>query len=277
MVEKNFLRLPRLNHSDNSNIHIAKRSLSQNFLIDENISRKIVRALDIQHEDIVVEIGPGKGALTNVLAEAPVKIFAVEKDDQLSYQLKKHYVANPRIRIINADFLEYELPKSLHKIKVIGNIPYNLTTKIISRLVDRRNLIKVAVIMVQSEVADRLIAREGTKSYGALSVRLQLTSSVKKLFDVSRSCFRPSPEVDSSVLLIKFKDQMYIQDEEKFVTFVKSAFSMRRKMIRHFISHKYGKIKAQELQDKINTKRIEELSPREIYDLFLALERPSAH
>ncbi|MGC8594839.1 MAG: 16S rRNA (adenine(1518)-N(6)/adenine(1519)-N(6))-dimethyltransferase RsmA [Candidatus Kryptoniota bacterium] len=262
---------------DNFKIHVAKRSLSQNFLIDGNISRKIVQALDIHDGDVIVEIGPGKGALTGILAEAPVKVFAVEKDDYLSSQLREQFAYNQEINIINNDFLEFKLPEVSRKVKVIGNIPYNLTAKIISYIVDNRSLIKTAVIMVQSEVANRLIAHEGTKAYGALSVRLQLTSSVKKLFDVSRSCFRPSPGVDSSVLSIMFEKQIDIQDEEKFAKFVKGAFSMRRKMIRHFVSHKYGRTKLELLPDKINTKRIEELSPREIYDLFLILERPSSH
>lgn len=275
MVGKDYQYIYRL--QDNSRSHRAKRSLSQNFLIDENISKKIVKALDVHDHDIIVEIGPGKGALTKILAETPARVFAVEKDDQLSLQLAFHYAKNPKISIIHGDFLKYELPESSKKIKIVGNIPYNLTAKIISHLVDNRNLIKLAIIMVQSEVADRLIAQKATKAYGALSVRLQLTASIKRLFNVSRSCFRPIPNVDSSVLLIMFDKDAYIEDERKFETFIKSAFSMRRKMIRHFVSYQYGKIIAESLPDKLGTKRVEELLPREIYDLFVTLERTTAY
>ncbi len=250
----------------------AKKSLGQNFLVDGNIARKIVDALSISNDETVLEIGPGHGALTRLLAKKTSRITAIEKDHYLWNSLKKEFATMPSFDLMNGDFLDYNFPFSNEMIKVVGNIPYNLTSKIVSKLVDFRSKINYAVLMVQEEVADRLAARPGTKSYGAISVRLQLTAGVKKLFSVPPTCFQPIPKVNSSVIQISFNRRDQLAEEEMFVAFVKRAFGMRRKMLRHFVAHYYGKAGLQELPDSLQVKRVETLPPEDIYWLFSHLE-----
>ncbi|HEY9165011.1 MAG TPA: 16S rRNA (adenine(1518)-N(6)/adenine(1519)-N(6))-dimethyltransferase RsmA [Candidatus Kryptonia bacterium] len=253
--------------------HIPKKSLGQNFLMDMNIAAKIVDALSPEENDFVVEIGPGKGALTRILAERGIRIETIEKDDELAAGLATSFRLNQNVKAIQGDFLEYDFPITEAPIKVIGNIPYNLTSEIVSKLVDERDRIYSAVLMVQDEVAARLSAKSGGKEYGALSIRLQLVADVEKLFLVPPTCFRPMPRVNSRVIRISFGKRRAIATEKEFVTFVKRAFGMRRKMFRHFVSHYYGKPAANALDEKWKTRRVETFSPEEIYSLFESLEK----
>jgi 16S rRNA (adenine1518-N6/adenine1519-N6)-dimethyltransferase len=253
--------------------HRAKRSLGQNFLTDANIARKIVNQLSILAGDTVLEIGPGKGALTRLLVERCTHLIAVEKDYRLFDSLRSEFKHLKLFELINEDFLDYNFNSSDGTVKVVGNIPYNLTSQIVSRLVDLRSRIDSAVLMVQKEVADRLASVPATKSYGAISVRLQLTGHVKKLFLVPPTCFHPEPKVDSRVVRISFHRREPLRKEGEFVTFVKKAFGMRRKMIRHFISHYYGKSALSKIGESFQIKRIESLPPEDIYNLFLILEK----
>lgn len=255
----------------------AKKSLGQNFLIDDNISRKIVTAISPSSDDMVIEIGPGRGALTRLLAMTGSRIVAVEKDRHLAESLRSELSAFTNLEIVTADFLEYNLPDKPLGLKVIGNIPYNLTAPIVSRLVDLRESIDLAVLMVQNEVAARLSAHPGTKDYGAISVRLQLVSEVEKMFVVTPSCFRPRPRVDSRVVRIVFKDKTALGDEEAFVSFVKGAFGMRRKMFRNFVAANYGKDSVELLQEEFRTARVETFTPNEIYGIFATLEKNVRH
>lgn len=255
----------------------AKKSLGQNFLIDDNISRKIVAALSATREDRVIEIGPGRGALTKLLIGHGARITAVEKDRYLAENLRKEFGEIPNIEIITGDFLEYDLPEDGRTLKIVGNIPYNLTSRIVSRLVDLRSKVDLAVLMVQDEVAARLSAPAGTKDYGAISIRLQLVSRIEKMFVVTPGCFRPRPRVDSRVVRIVFENRAPLTDEEKFVRFVKGAFGMRRKMFRHFVSERYGKGAVELLQERYRTERVETFSPEEIYTIFVTLENNVRH
>jgi 16S rRNA (adenine1518-N6/adenine1519-N6)-dimethyltransferase len=252
--------------------HRAKKSLGQNFLTDSNIARKIVEALAISEGDTVVEIGPGKGALTTLLVTKFANVIAVEKDKRLCLSLEHELSAFSNLNLIHDDFLNYEFPAGGSPVKVVGNIPYNLTSKIVSRLVDERKKIDYAILMVQEEVAKRLSAHVGTKEFGSISVRLQLVAEVRKLFPVAPTCFRPRPGVNSRVIKIIFKEREPLIDENKFVDFVKKAFGMRRKMFRHYAAHYYGKESIGLLPEKFKTNRIETFTPQEIYRLFLILE-----
>ena len=254
-------------------VHRAKRFLGQNFLIDSNISRKIVSELSILPGETVLEIGPGEGALTRLLVEKDAHVIAIEKDRELCNFLFEEFAEARSFDLLNRDFLDYDFPDSTQMIKIVGNIPYNQTSRIISRLVDLRSRIDQAVLMVQEEVADRLAAKPGTKAYGAISVRLQLTGKVTKLFQVPPSCFRPKPKVDSRVIRISFLQRELFEDEKGFVVFVKKAFGMRRKMLRHFISENYGKPVLTNVPKEILTKRVEVLPPEDIYRLFSILSR----
>lgn len=251
----------------------AKKSLGQNFLIDDNISRKIVAALSLSGKDNVIEIGPGKGALTRLLSESCARVTAVEKDGYLAEYLRKEFTDFSNVEIVTGDFLEYELPVRDRPLKIVGNIPYNLTSRIVSNLVDQRAEIDIAVLMVQDEVAARLGGLPATKEYGAISVRLQLVSDVEKLFVVTPGCFRPRPRIDSRVVRMTFTNRDPLTDEEGFVRFVKGAFGMRRKMFRRFVAENYGKQAVELLQDRQKTGRIETFTPEEIYSVFLTLER----
>jgi 16S rRNA (adenine1518-N6/adenine1519-N6)-dimethyltransferase len=251
----------------------AKKSLGQNFLIDDNISRKIVAALSLSRENHVIEIGPGRGALTRLLASTGTRITAIEKDANLVESLKEEFSSDKNLEIVAGDFLEYPFPPGISRFKVIGNIPYNLTSRIVSRLVDERARVDSAVLMVQDEVAERLAALPGTKEYGAISIRLQLVADVERLFLVSPSCFRPRPKVDSRVIRITFKDRTLLYDEAGFVRFIKGAFGMRRKMFRHFVSHNYGKESIDLLEEKFRTGRVETFAPSDIYSLYTILEK----
>jgi 16S rRNA (adenine1518-N6/adenine1519-N6)-dimethyltransferase len=255
----------------------AKKSLGQNFLVDDNISRKIVSASSISHDDVVIEIGPGKGALTRFLVQSGARITAIEKDAALAADLKRELSGNANLDVVTGDFLEYEFPPGQPRCKVIGNIPYNLTSVIVSRLVDEREKIQSAVLMVQDEVARRLAAEPGTKEYGSISIRLQLVSEVERLFVVTPGCFRPVPKVDSRVVIIRFKGGSPLDDEAEFVRFVKSAFGMRRKMFRHFVASKFGKGAVELLDEKFRTRRVETFTPSEIYDIFAILENNVRH
>lgn len=249
-----------------------KKSLGQNFLIDKNIARKIVEAVSISKDDTVLEIGPGKGALTRLIAAKGAEVRAVEKDKHLFRALQVELASFSNLDLINGDFLEYELPNLAAITKIVGNIPYNLTSQIVSKLVDERSKIDCAVLMVQDEVAKRLSAHPGTKDYGSISVRLQLVADVKKLFLVGPTCFRPKPKVSSRVIKVVFKHRELLVNENEFVAFVKKAFGMRRKMFRHFAAHHYGKWSVDLLPDKFRTARIETFTPQEIYKLFSILE-----
>lgn len=259
--KENPLTLPR-----------AKKSLGQNFLVDSNIARKIVEELSAFKLNTIIEIGPGRGALTSLLAAKNLIVTAVEKDKGLYLSLKHDLFMFPNITLIHDDFLNYEFPDG-PPVAVVGNIPYNLTSKIVSRLVDERRKIDYAILLVQEEVAARLSAQPGSKEFGSISVRLQLVGEVKKLFSVSPTCFRPRPSVNSRVVRITFKDREPLIDENEFVDFVKQAFGMRRKMFRHFAAHFYGKDAARILPEKFRTNRVETFTPQEIYRLFLILSR----
>jgi 16S rRNA (adenine1518-N6/adenine1519-N6)-dimethyltransferase len=251
----------------------AKKSLGQNFLVDGNIARKIVSELSISKDEPVLEIGPGKGALTRLLVKKTSHVIAVEKDKSLCNSLREEFGRVPHFELIDGDFLHYDFNLPNRMIKVVGNIPYNLTSKIVSRLVDFRSNINFAVIMVQEEVAERLAAKPGTKAYGAISIRLQLTGQVKKLFSVSPTCFQPRPKVNSRIIRISFCQREPLAREEVFVTFVKRAFGMRRKMLRHFVSHYYGQSGVERLPTEFHARRIETLPPEKIYGIFSILDK----
>ncbi|HUI30893.1 MAG TPA: 16S rRNA (adenine(1518)-N(6)/adenine(1519)-N(6))-dimethyltransferase RsmA [Candidatus Acidoferrales bacterium] len=250
----------------------AKKSLGQNFLIDGNIARKIVDELSISNGDTILEVGPGKGALTRLLVNKPAHIIGIEKDTELYGRLRKELESAPDFVLMNGDFLNYNFNLLDRTIKVVGNIPYNLTSKIVSKVVDARSKVDFAVLMVQEEVADRLAAKPGTKTYGAISVRLQLTARVKKLFSVPPTCFKPKPGVGSRVVRISFYKREPIAEEDRFVAFIKRVFGMRRKMLRHFVSHYYGKSAIEKLPEDFQVRRIETFPPEDIYGIFLILE-----
>jgi len=216
-----------------------KKFLGQNFLTDENLARKIVSSLEIKPEDTVVEIGPGQGVLTKYIQELTDDFFAVELDRQIAGQLEEKFGGN--VRIIHRDFLKIDLAEDIFakrknkgRLKIIGNIPYNITTEIIFRLTENRNLVSSAVLMMQKEVAQRLTSSPGTKDYGILAVLIQLYSVPKILFSVPPEAFFPKPRVVSSVVKFDFPDKIHPETDYGLLKeIVKKSFGKRRKTMRN--------------------------------------------
>jgi 16S rRNA (adenine1518-N6/adenine1519-N6)-dimethyltransferase len=211
------------------------KALGQNFLRDENILHKIVESLKLQPGDVVVEIGPGQGALTKHLCENPVKLIGIELDERAINLLQERF--GDKVEIIHRDVLEVKLADITRhngqKVRVVGNIPYYLTSEILFWLFDARQSIMDATLMVQVEVARRLVAQPKNKEYGILSIFTKFYTDCNLLFKVSRNCFFPKPEVDSAVVQFKFKEQLPECDEKLFRSVVRSTFSQRRKTLRN--------------------------------------------
>jgi 16S rRNA (adenine1518-N6/adenine1519-N6)-dimethyltransferase len=185
--------------------HRAKRSLGQNFLVDANLQRKIADSIAPSADDEVLEIGPGTGALTRHLVGRVRRLILVELDDSLANRLTADHVGDPRTEVRHADILVTPLESltpDVAGLKVIGNIPYNITTPIIFHLLEQPVRPAMIVLMVQREVAERILASPGGKTYGALAVGVQSVASVERVLNVGRGAFRPSPDVDSTVIRI---------------------------------------------------------------------------
>jgi len=205
-----------------------RQRYGQNFLINSNIANNIVRAANLEKQDEVLEIGPGKGILTRIIQSQVKYLTAVEIEEALFQQLNNYVKSNniQNIKLINADFLKYDVPNT--KFKVISNLPYNIGTAIIQKILPLKNW-TVAVFMLQKEVAYRLAAGPGSKSYGYISIFSSYYATSNVMFDVPPKCFKPAPKVASSV--IKFTNKNKKQPNPPFFEFIKHAFGMRRKTI----------------------------------------------
>lgn len=217
----------------------AKRSLGQNFLVDANIQRKIVAALGAGPADEVLEIGPGRGALTRHLVGTVGRLIAVELDDDLAAALTEEFAGRADVRVVHADVLDVDLSTlttSPAALRVVGNIPYNITTPIIFHLLARPRPREI-VLMVQDDVADRIVAPVGTKEYGALSVGVRAVARVERLFKVGRNAFRPVPGVDSCMIRIRptVPEPLTAGEEERLRRLVRAAFQWRRKQLRKIL------------------------------------------
>ncbi|MBP7175266.1 MAG: 16S rRNA (adenine(1518)-N(6)/adenine(1519)-N(6))-dimethyltransferase RsmA [Thermoclostridium sp.] len=218
------------------------KSLGQNFLTDANIIRKITEAGELTQEDLVIEVGPGIGALTVSLAQQAGKVIAVEIDKNLIPALKDTTGPFTNVTIIHEDILKVDIQSILQgwngKVKIISNLPYYVTTPVVMMFLESNFPIERMVLMVQKEVALRMAAKPGTKDYGALSVGVQVAGTSKVLFQVSKNCFIPKPDVDSAVLRILLNDQLLRQIKDKTVFFncVRAAFSQRRKTLLNAMS-----------------------------------------
>ena len=215
---------------------LPKRNLGQNFLIDENILNIITELGNINNEDLVLEVGPGTGNLTQKILEKKPKNFTViEKDKKLVDFLKKKF--NKKIDIINEDMLKFSYEKNLNKrIIVFGNLPYNISTQILSKWIKIKkleNFCKKFILMFQKEVADRIIAKDNSKNYGRLSIISNWKMNVKKIMDIDPKSFKPIPKVKSSILTFEPKKNYYkIQDGKNLEHITNVFFNQRRKMIK---------------------------------------------
>ena len=218
------------------NIKYPKKSLGQNFLKDKNIIDIIVNSADIKKNDIILEVGPGTGNLTErILSKSPKKIFAVEKDKFLSKKLIEKF--NEKITLINEDILKIDEKKfSNEPMVVFGNLPYNISTQILIKWIrynNLKNIFKKFILMFQKEVAERIIAETDTKNYGRLAVLSSWKLKIEKVIDVSPGSFYPIPKVKSTVLLIKPKNEYFNLKNPKNLEHITNIFfNQRRKMIK---------------------------------------------
>lgn len=215
-------------------LHMSKK-LGQNFLIDAGIVQGIVDAAQIHPGDHVLEIGPGIGTLTQGLAEAGADVTAVELDKKLPAVLAETLKAYDRVRIVPGDILKVDIPALMGQepFKVVANLPYYITTPILMTLLERRLPITMMVTMVQKEVAERMTARPGSRSYGALSVAVQYYTEPEIVLNVPPRSFIPAPEVDSVVIACRVRSvpAVKVSEEKLFFRVVRAAFGQRRKTL----------------------------------------------
>lgn len=214
-----------------------KHSLGQNFLKDKGVLAKIIDSVDVQSDDLIIEIGPGKGALTKFLKLYKANLICFEIDERVEKYLNSFL--DEKTNIVFEDFMKVDLNDFIKKVDynklyIIANLPYYITTPIIEKVIDSKIDVAAMVLMVQNEVADRLSARTGTKDYGAITVMLSYYFDVEKLFFVDRKAFDPIPNVDSAVIrLLKKENRRIAIDENIFFKLVRDSFRMKRKNIKN--------------------------------------------
>lgn len=227
-----------------------KKSLGQNFLTDINVLKKIVAAAEVSEADDVIEIGPGIGALTEQLAKSAHQVLALEIDDRLLPVLKETLAPYPNVEVIHQDILKANLKELIaehfdgqHRLKIVANLPYYITTPIIMHLLATELAFDQIVVMMQKEVANRLAAQPGSKDYGSLSIGVQYEMDCQVAFIVPKTVFVPQPKVDSAIIsLTKKKAKEYQpQDERFFHQLVRGAFMHRRKSLWNNLQGLYGK------------------------------------
>ncbi len=212
-----------------------KKKYGQHFLHDKNIIRKIISVVQPKKNDDFIEIGPGAGALTNPLVDKVDRITLIEKDIDLIPLLKKQFSIYESVNVLQEDILKCNLMDLVHdETRIIGNLPYNISTEIIFKIISISSKVKDLHFMLQKEVVDRMIASPGSKTYGRLSIMVQVYFEVEKLFDISPNVFIPKPKIQSSY--IKMAPKVYgfknSEHETKFRKIVLVAFTARRKMIK---------------------------------------------
>ena len=273
-----------------------KPKLGQHFLADEAAALRIVEALGDVSNATVLEIGPGRGAITDLLARKSRRLIAVEFDRVLSAQLRMKFSMQPNVEIIEGDILKIELdtvfgakPGSLRTglnfapepARVIGNLPYYITSDILLRLLEYHRYFSTIVLMVQKEVADRLAASPGSRDYGLLSATAQLYGRVEQLFTLPPAAFSPPPKVHSSVVRITIKPRLKSLrvSEAEFIAFLKLSFGQKRKTLWNNLKTRYDKDALQAALEKIGvnqTIRAEALPLEKTAALFRALSDGSS-
>ena len=217
---------------------VFKKGLGQNFLSSQSVLEEIADAAEIENEG-VIEIGPGFGVLTNELAKRAEKVLALEIDERLIPILRDTLSEYDNVKVINKDVLKTDIAELIksefgdRRVSVAANLPYYITTPIITSLIENRLPLKNLVVMIQKEVADRITAQPGTKDYGAISVLCQFYTKPELICNVGAELFVPPPKVDSAVVKMAFRDKpaVEVKDEEMFFRTVKAAFSQRRKTL----------------------------------------------
>ncbi len=220
----------------------ANKDLGQNFLINDDVIEKIIEKSQIEKNDLIIEIGPGLGVLTNLLLERSDNVVAIELDKRMVEIISKRFILKNNLQIINEDVLKVDLNKlinerkkqtNINKVKIVANLPYYISTPIIMKLLEEKLEIDEIIVMVQKEVAQRLVAKTGTKDVGAITYAVEYFSEAEKVIDVPKESFIPSPKVESAVIKLKIRKEAYVQvkDEKMLFNIIQKSFSQRRKTL----------------------------------------------
>ena len=231
-----------------------KKRLGQNFLIDPNLLEKIVRAAELTGADSILEVGAGLGFLTSALATTAKKVLAIEFDNVLYVELQRKFSKTSNVTLIQADILKVDLSALLNEFpppntKIIANLPYYITTPILWKLLEHHEQISICVLMVQKEVAQRIVAPPGNKVYGALSIGVSYYAQTEIVRNLAPDRFYPSPQVDSTIIKLKMHDapKVAVVDEALFFRIVRASFQFRRKMLRNALLRSGVPIAVEEL------------------------------
>ena len=258
----------------------AKKSLGQNFLIDKNIIKSIVNVGDVKKNNVILEVGPGTGNLTEyILKKNPKKIFVIEKDSNLVNLLNRKF--SDKINILNKDILKFDLNNiSKEKIIIFGNLPYNISTKILTQWIttpEKFKCYKKLILMFQKEVADRILAKTNSRNYGRLSIISNWRLNIKKEFNISPQCFFPKPKVDSTLLsFVPKKEFYYIKNPENLEKITRIFFNQRRKMIKNPLKQIFKNPEQVAINFKLNLNlRPQNLSPLTYFNITREYERLS--
>lgn len=252
-----------------------KRSLGQNFLIDQNIARKIIDSSGFKETESVLEIGPGKGALTDAIAPKVKSLIAVEKDHILAKELAMRF-EHTNVSVVEKDFLTFDINKLPENMKVIGNLPYNAATPIIEKIITNPKHFHSFYLTVQLEYGERIVGKPGSKTFGPLTCFIEYHAVAKKLFNIKNTAFYPRPKVHSCFLSLEIrKEPRYkVSNERKFFNFIKQAFGQRRKTLANALSDKFGKENAIQVLAQLGIQsniRAEDLSLEELTKIFSIL------
>lgn len=246
----------------------ANKSLGQNFLINDEVIENTVNAANITKKDLIIEIGPGLGTLTNLLLEKAKKVIAIELDNRMVNILNERFALYSNFEIIHQDVLKVDLKKiietekrenGIEKVKIVANLPYYITTPIIMKLLEDKLDVESITVMVQKEVAERLAAIPGEKLAGAITYSVNYYCETEKVVEVPRESFIPAPEVESEVikLVLRKSAPVEVKDEEKFFKLIKVSFMQRRKTFLNGVSNS-GLIEKQKLKDILEELKISE-------------------
>jgi len=256
-----------------------KKSLGQHFLVRGSVIQRILRSLQLQAQDRVLEIGPGRGALTLPLAEGVGRLLLVEKDRDLAARLRETLAEKP-VEVVEGDFLELPWSDLEQRVggspKIVSNLPYNVGTAILVKLLRSVAPGTLMVLMFQREVGERILAKPGTKEYGSLSIFCQLAAETNRISIVSPSAFHPPPKVESMVIRFVKREQPLLPESEwsHFEEFLRAGFAQRRKMLRQNLRPAWSGISAETVEAKLKAvqanpqARAEELSVEQWVRLF---------
>jgi len=268
------------------NLRPQKR-MGQNFLSDSKIAQQIVESAKVESQDVVLEIGAGLGALTIPIAQRAAKVLAVEKDRNLAKLLRNELAASG---IVNVELLEQDIrrldvqdlvPATGRKVVVMGNLPYNLSSQILVQLIDARRFISRAILMFQKELAQRIVAQPGGRDYGRIGVMLQYCAAVKTIVDVKAAHFFPRPQIDSTVLEVRFganRENLAV-DETLLFQVIKAAFSKRRKTLKNALAGSELPINAHQAETTLQQSGIDPIRRAETLSVseFVALSDNLSH